>query len=193
MPSPNLTEAQQRELLDIARRSITFGLERGRALRIDIADFEESLRKEAATFVTLHEQGELRGCIGALQAYQPLVADVAEHAYAAAFSDPRFPPVAEAELPHLTISISVLGQPEAMHFESETDLLRQLRPGLDGLILEDGRHRGTFLPSVWESLPEPEHFWRHLKSKAGLPSNHWSDSLRVSRYTTFSFAEPSVG
>jgi AmmeMemoRadiSam system protein A len=193
MPSQNLNETQQRALLDIARRSIEFGLQSGRALPVDAADFDKVLRSDAASFVTIHERGELRGCIGALKAYQPLVADVAEHAYAAAFTDPRFPPVAEAELARLEISISVLGEPEPMHFTSEADLLHQLRPGQDGLILEDGRHRGTFLPSVWESLPEPRDFWRHLKLKASLPADHWSDTLKVSRYTTFSFAESSAG
>jgi hypothetical protein len=143
--------------------------------------------------VTLHENGELRGCIGALQAYQPLAADVAEHAHAAAFNDPRFPPVAEPELALLHISISVLGAPEPMQFESEQDLLRQLRPGEDGLILQDGPNRGTFLPSVWGSLPDRNDFWRHLKAKAGLPPGHWSDTLKVSRYTTLSFAEPEHG
>jgi AmmeMemoRadiSam system protein A len=193
MPSQNLNENQQRTLLDIARRSIEFGLQNGRALPIQSADFDEVLRSRAASFVTLHERGELRGCIGALKAYQPLVADVAEHAYAAAFTDPRFPPVTEAELAQLEISISVLGEPEPMRFTSEADLLHQLRPGQDGLILEDGRHRGTFLPSVWESLPEPGDFWRHLKLKASLPVDHWSDTLKVSRYTTFSFTESSAG
>jgi len=120
---------------------------------------------------------------------QSLVEDVAENAWSAAFRDPRFPPLTAAELPGLGIHISVLTPPQPMHFTSEADLLRQIRPGVDGLILQDGWARGTFLPSVWESLPRVADFWTQLKHKAGLPAHHWSADLRVFRYETESFSE----
>ena len=147
---------------------------------------------ERATFVTLNKFGELRGCIGHLEAIQPLIADVAENAFNAAFRDPRFQPVTASEFGDLEVHISVLSPPEPMVFTSEADLLRQIRPGIDGLILEDGAYRGTFLPSVWEQLPDPAQFLAHLKMKAGLPPNYWSDTLKVSRYTTESFSEQDL-
>lgn len=176
-------------LLDLARRSIVNGLERGAPLAVDPEDYPEPLRMERAAFVTLHLDGELRGCIGHLEAVQPLVCDVAENAYAAAFRDPRFPPLARRELAGLTIDVSVLSPPEPMTFSSEADLLGQIRPGIDGLILTEGRARGTFLPSVWESLPAPRDFVDHLKRKAGLPADHWSERIQVARYATESFGD----
>jgi len=184
----SLTPGQRRLLLDIARASIREGLEHDSALTVTAGDYPPALQAERASFVTLHLEGELRGCIGHLEAIQPLVADVAENAFSAAFRDPRFPPLREPEYAGLHIHISVLTPAEPMQFASEADLLRQLRPGTDGLILEDGWARGTFLPSVWESLPEPQEFLAHLKRKAGLPVGHWSDSLRIYRYTTESFS-----
>jgi hypothetical protein len=176
-------------LLDLARRSIVHGLDRSTPLPVDPADYPEPLRAERAAFVTLHLHGELRGCIGHLEAVQPLVRDVVENAYAAAFRDPRFPPLSRQELPGLAVHISILTAPEPMTFATEADLLAQIRPGIDGLILIEGQARGTFLPSVWESLSEPRDFLNHLKRKAGLPAEHWSDRLRVERYTTESFGD----
>jgi AmmeMemoRadiSam system protein A len=118
-----------------------------------------------------------------------LIVDVAENAFSAAFRDPRFTPVGPNELDDLTVHISVLSKPEPITFANEDELLQQLRPGIDGLILRDGRNRGTFLPSVWESLPQPGEFLTHLKTKAGLPPNHWSDAIEVERYTTESFSD----
>jgi len=176
--------------LDIARRSIAHGLEQRTPLPVDPAAYDERLRAPGASFVTLHLGDELRGCIGSLEARRPLVSDVACNAYAAAFQDPRFPPLSRDELPALRIHISVLSEATPLHFISENDLLRQLRPGVDGLILEEGEsHRSTFLPSVWSSLPDPRQFLQQLKLKAGLPPDYWSDSLRVLRYTTESFGE----
>lgn len=179
---------QRRQLLNIARDSIQSGLRHGRPLVVDTTRFDEPLRAPGAAFVTLHRFGQLRGCIGSLEAYRPLVEDVAENAFAAAFRDPRFAPLSADEAPDLVIEISVLSPAEAMTFDSEADLLTQIRPGIDGLIIEDRGHRGTFLPSVWEQLPDKTAFWQHLKAKAGLPPNYWSDTLRVSRYTTESFS-----
>jgi AmmeMemoRadiSam system protein A len=184
-----LNEKQRGILLQTARASIRTGLLEGHPLKVNLADYEEALQEERATFVTLTEHGELRGCIGHLEAIEPLIKDVADNAFSAAFQDNRFPPVSETEFDQLEIHISVLSPSKPMSFTSEDDLLRQIRPGRDGLILQDGYYRGTFLPSVWEQLPTREEFLAHLKLKAGLPPNYWSDSLQVSRYTTESFGE----
>ena len=192
MPSADTSDLDagaRRTLLELARRSIANGLREGRALAAHAGDFGDTLQATRAAFVTLKEGERLRGCIGHLQAVQPLVQDVAENAFAAAFRDPRFPPLQPDEFDGVRIEISVLSPPEPMRFTSEQDLLAQIRPGRDGLILEDGAARGTFLPSVWESLPDPGDFLRHLKLKAGLPPDHWSPQLRMSRYRTESFAE----
>lgn len=181
------SEPQRATLLDCAWQSIRHGLSHGKALAVSTADFEPALTRPGASFVTLHAQAELRGCIGSLEAYRPLIEDVSDHAFAAAFRDPRFAPLRENELDGISLDISVLGTPERLHFSSEQDLLHQLRPGQDGLILQDGDFRGTFLPAVWESLSEPEQFLQHLKLKAGLPAGHWSDTLQVWRYSTECF------
>lgn len=180
-------DQQRRILLEVAARSIATGLERGMPLDLDPTDYPEPLRAVRATFVTLEIDGALRGCIGVLDARRPLVEDVAHNAFAAAFQDPRFPRLHPDEFPRLTIKISVLTPPEPLEFASQSDLLDRIRPGVDGLILTDQGRRGTFLPSVWEQLPDPASFLEHLKRKAGLPFGYWSDTLRVSRYATESF------
>ena len=182
-----LDEGERRQLLKLAWESIRHGLAKGRPSRPDPEGFSGRLRERGAAFVTLHRSGALRGCIGHLEATQPLVLDVADNAFAAAFRDPRFEPLAEWELEGLELSISILTAPSPLEFRDESDLLRQLRPGRDGLILEDGGRRGTFLPAVWDSLHEPERFLAELKRKAGLPTTYWSPSLRVFRYQTETF------
>jgi AmmeMemoRadiSam system protein A len=184
---PLLTPSQRNTLLTTARASIRHGLDSGSALEVELEEFEQPLREQRACFVTLHRNRNLRGCIGHLEAVQPLIRDVAENAFAAAFKDPRFAPLKEDEMEGLDIHISILTLPRPLPFSTEQDLLSRLRPGIDGLILEDGAHRGTFLPSVWESLPDPESFLQHLKIKAGLPQNYWSDTVTVYRYETESF------
>ena len=174
-------------LREIAASSIAQGLAHGSGLELVAADYAPALQASRATFVTLYKGGELRGCIGTLEARRPLVVDVAYNAFAAAFRDPRFMPVELDEVAVLDLHISVLGHPEPLRFADQDDLLAQLRPGLDGLILEQGGHRGTFLPSVWESLPQPEEFLTHLKIKAGLAATYWSPDISVWRYTTESF------
>jgi AmmeMemoRadiSam system protein A len=183
-----LTEAQRTTLLDTARQAIEYGLRHREVMPVDPRS-HPPLDQPGASFVTLHDNGQLRGCIGSLEAQRPLLADVAENAYAAAFRDPRFPPLEAAELAGLDVDVSVLSEPGEMHFSDQPGLLAQIRPGVDGLILEDRGRRGTFLPSVWESLPDAAAFLQHLKLKAGLPADHWSDSLRVWRYTTESFGD----
>lgn len=184
-----LEQQDRTTLLEIARASIINGLEEGRALRVRPDEYPEPLRAIRASFVTLRQAGDLRGCIGHLEAFQPLIKDVADNAWAAAFRDPRFVPLRHEEFDRLDIHISLLTPPEPMRFESEADLLGQIRPGRDGLILQDGIARGTFLPSVWESLPDVQSFWMHLKRKAGLPGRHWSNTLKVFRYEAESFPE----
>lgn len=190
MPSTdttNLSTQERQTLLDVAWESIRHGLAHGSAARIDPLNYAQALQRPGAGFVTLHRGGALRGCIGHLEATRPLVSDIADNAFAAAFRDPRFPPLADSELADLELEVSVLTPPEPMRFTDEADLRRQIQPGLDGLILEDLGARGTFLPSVWESLREPADFLAGLKRKAGLPEDYWSDTLRVSRYRTQSF------
>jgi len=187
MSSINLPTDDQQTCLRIARKSILHGLSNGTALVVKPADYSDSLQQNLACFVTLHKHGQLRGCIGALEAYQPLINDVTEHAFAAAFKDPRFPPLSKDEFEQLKIEISVLGSPEAMQFIDQDDLLDQIQPGVDGLILEHGFNRGTFLPSVWEQLPDKKDFLNQLKMKAGLPISWWDDKVKISRYQTFQF------
>ncbi|CAK0774395.1 AMMECR1 domain-containing protein [Gammaproteobacteria bacterium] len=182
-----LSPTLRRVLLDTAGASIDFSLKHGRQWEVTLRDYPPLLQELRATFVTLQIAGRLRGCIGSLEPHRALVADVAYNAYAAAFLDHRFPPLTIVERGALDIHISLLSLPVLMIFNSEADLLRQIRPGVDGLILEDRGRRGTFLPSVWETLTNPCDFVTHLKLKAGLPSNHWSPTVRVSRYTTESF------
>lgn len=176
------TLQERQTLLQIARASIAEGLRAGRPLRVEVSLHTPALQLPRATFVTLERDGELRGCIGTLQAYQPLVADVAEHAFAAAFRDPRFPPLASDELADLDIHLSILTPEVPLDFRDEADLLAQLRPGVDGLTLRWQHHQGTFLPAVWESLPAPRDFLHQLKRKAGLPSDFWATDVRISRY-----------
>lgn len=180
----NYTQQEKQILLNTADDAIKFGLKTHQILQIKLEDFPKKMRELGASFVTLEINNQLRGCIGSLEAYQPLIRDIAQNAYSAAFRDPRFYPLTIEEYSNITIHISVLSKPEPMLFTSEKDLLNQIRPSIDGLILSDQGYRGTFLPAVWESLPTPELFLNHLKLKAGLPENYWSDTLKVEKYTT---------
>ncbi len=184
----SLSDEHRTLLLDLAKQSIQNGLLTGKPLPINVEDYPHELQEKRATFVTLEINDQLRGCIGMLEAERPLVLDVVKNAFSAAFNDPRFPSLKDFEFERLQYHISVLQPAESMQFKSESELVSQMRPGVDGLILEEGSHRGTFLPSVWESLPDPYDFLIHLKHKAGLPPNYWSDTLQVSRYTTESFS-----
>ena len=195
MPCTELSIEQQQCLLKVARQSIEAGLDHSGPLELNPADYEHNLTQRGCCFVTLHLNGQLRGCIGSLEAYQPLVKDVGEHAHAAAFRDPRFLPLGADELPDTKISVSILSQPDPIQFQSEEDLLRALNPGVDGLILEEKNssgyllHKATYLPSVWEQLPSPKEFVQSLKQKAGLSPDYWSDQLSFLRYRTQSFSE----
>jgi len=179
--------AQRRVLSRLASQSIEYGLDHGRPMPVMAGVYEADLGAPGAVFVTLKRGGQLRGCIGSLEPRRPLVEDVAHNAYAAAFEDPRFPPLRREEIEDLEIQLSVLSPAVPMRFDSEAELVAQLRPGIDGLVLIEGMRRGTFLPSVWEQLPDPWQFLDHLKQKAGLPSGYWSPTVRVERYTTESW------
>ena len=175
---------ERRHLLDIAARSIRHGIAQGKACGVDLDRLPPALRERRATFVTLESSRRLRGCIGSLQATRPLAEDVAHNAHAAASDDPRFSPVTDDELGGLGIKISVLSPPVPMQAESQADLAVQLRPDVDGLIIQDGEKRATFLPSVWRGIPQPERFVGELAKKAGWDEGHWSESARAWRYTT---------
>lgn len=186
-----LSDADRDQLVEIARLSVKFGIEHGEAPTVKAgSNVSPALTAQRASFVTLNLDGRLRGCIGSVIAHRQLLADVAENAYKAAFSDPRFPPLKLEELDRIDVSVSILSTPRPMAFGDEADLVRQIRPDQDGLILEDAGRRGLFLPSVWSGIPRAEDFIGHLKQKAGLPSDHWSDTIKVNRYSTESFGGP---
>ncbi len=150
---------------------------------------EPWLREVGACFVTLRRDSALRGCIGTILPYRPLIEDLRGNTLAAATRDPRFSPLASEELDHTVIQVSLLSPLQSMEFDSEADLLRQLRPRIDGLVLEHRHHRGTFLPAVWKELPDPAMFLNQLKRKAGLGVDFWSPETQVRRYTTESWSE----
>ena len=185
--APALPDAHRATLLEVAAESVRYGVQCRRAMKIEPTRYDPSLREMRATFVTLRLAGELRGCIGVLQASRPLVEDVAENAFAAAFRDRRFQPVTEVEVDRLEYHISILHPPTPMAVETEDDLLAQVRPGIDGLIIEESLRRATFLPDVWRTVPDPSQFLAHLKRKGGWPGDYWSPRIKVWRYTTDSF------
>jgi AmmeMemoRadiSam system protein B/AmmeMemoRadiSam system protein A len=172
-------------LIPIARSAIGGVLGMG----FQAAEHHEFLQEHGACFVTLTRHGQLRGCIGSLQAHRTLLDDVKANAKAAAFLDPRFQPLTATELNTTLVEISLLSPSERIQFASEDDALAQLRPGIDGVILEYAAHRGTFLPQVWEQLPDPRQFFSHLKRKAGLPAEFWAEGMRLSRYTVTKWRE----
>ena len=172
-------------LLPIARASISTAL--GRPLQAQ--EHEPWLQDSGACFVTLSQRGQLRGCIGTLEARRSLLADVKANALAAAFADPRFSPLAAFELAHTEIEISLLSAMHAMKFDSETHALAQLQPGIDGVVFEYAHYRSTFLPQVWEQLPSVPEFMAHLKHKAGLPHDFWATGVRLQRYSVSKFKE----
>jgi MEMO1 family protein len=184
--APEFTEAKGRTLLDIARKSIDVALG---ASAPKPAPEEAWLKTAQATFVTLTQNGRLRGCIGSLEAHRPLGEDVRHNARAAALSDPRFPPLTAEEFADTRIEVSLLSTPKLLAFADHADLIAQLHPGEDGLILECGAARGTFLPQVWESLPDSEQFVSELKRKAGLDPKVSTAKCRIHRYRVLKWKE----
>ncbi len=179
MPEPGTT------LLILARNAI--------AARLGLPEqpiaIPADLNEPGATFVTLTRDGQLRGCIGSLQAWRALSTDIQENARAAAFSDPRFKPLTSGEMEHIRVEVSLLSPAQPIVFTSEADALGQLRPGIDGIILSAGCHRATFLPQVWDLLPNPVEFMAHLKQKAGLPPAYWGNDIHLERYTVEKWRE----
>jgi len=147
------------------------------------------LQEPGACFVTLTRQRQLRGCIGTLEAHRSLLADVKSNAVAAALQDTRFAPLTLAELVSTQLEVSVLSPMQAMEYHDEAHALVQLRPGLDGVVFEYGRYRSTFLPQVWEQLPDVHQFMAHLKQKAGLPPDFWRADVRLKRYSVHKWQE----
>jgi len=182
---PGLPDDAGEVLLPLARAAIAAELGESLAARDDAA----WLRSTGACFVTLMKAEELRGCIGTLEPHRALGDDVKANAVAAAFRDPRFKPLARAELDAVRVEISVLSAVETMAFRDEADALAQLRPDIDGVIFEYGYHRSTFLPQVWEDFRDPRTFMGHLKYKAGLPPDFWHAGVKLSRYTVYKWKE----
>jgi AmmeMemoRadiSam system protein B/AmmeMemoRadiSam system protein A len=175
-------------LLPIARSSIGGVL----GLGFDTRQDHPALHEPGACFVTLTRHGQLRGCIGSLQAHRNLLDDVKHNAKAAAFMDPRFQPLTGTEFRSVRVEVSLLSPSEEIAFSHQEEAIASLRPGTDGVIFEWGRHRGTFLPQVWEQLPDPRTFFTQLKLKAGLPEDFWADGVRLLRYTVTKWAEDDL-
>jgi AmmeMemoRadiSam system protein A len=173
MTEDQLSPQEREILLSLARETIKDFFAEGKKQNIDLNNYSKILQKNGATFVTLTKHGELRGCVGALEAYQPLVEDVRDHALAAAFEDYRFPPLHPEELADIEIEISRLTPPQPVRYTNSDDLLLKIRPEIDGVILREGPRKATFLPQVWEKLPQPELFLSHLCQKMGSDPNRW--------------------
>lgn len=190
MNPDKLSSAERKQLLALARQALEAAVQ-GQALPpLKLEDLPPRLRQSGATFVTLTRGEELRGCVGALEAYQPLAEDVREHAVAAGYRDYRFPPLDVSELPEIHIEISRLTAPKRLEYERCEDLPGLLHPGVDGVILRDGASRATFLPQVWEKLPEPDAFLGHLCAKMGASPTLWRyKKLQVFTYQVEMFAE----
>ncbi len=165
----------------ICKDSILSGLQLGQA---KINNYDCVFEQYGASFVTLELDGILRGCIGSIIAHKPLIKDLIHNAHAAAFSDPRFPALTLNEYNRITIGVSLLSKPERIEFETEEELLENLRPGVDGLIIRDGNYQAVFLPDVWEQLPDKQEFLEQLKLKAGLPKNYFSESFEAFKFNT---------
>ncbi len=185
-----LTPQDRETLLKLARETIARQARGQGVPDVDTDAVSEDLQREAACFVTLTKHGQLRGCIGSLEARQPLALDVRDNAVGAAFRDPRFPPVNAGELEDLHVEISVLSHPEPLDYAGPQDLIAKLRTGVDGVVIERGWNRATFLPQVWEKLSDPHEFLQHLCLKAYLPADAYKrPGLDVYTYQVEKFEE----
>jgi AmmeMemoRadiSam system protein A len=173
MIDDSLTIEEKKVLLREARKALEFGVAGTPLEELDLDVFPQKLQEPGASFVTLTKGGQLRGCIGTLEAYQPLIEDVREHTVAAALNDYRFPPVNPGELADLSIEVSRLSSPRALDYKDSDDLLKKIRPGIDGVVIKDGIQRATFLPQVWEKISSPEEFLNHLCAKLGAAPDLW--------------------
>lgn len=191
MQRDELTLEEQSTLLRLARDAMERGVKGETLPPLDESSLTEPLREKGASFVTLTVRGQLRGCIGALEPYQSLAQDVREHAIGAALEDPRFPPVNERELSGIQIEVSRLTRPIPLEYQDADDLLSKLRPHVDGVILRDAFQRVTFLPQVWEKIPDPVDFLNNLCYKMGLDPHLWQNKhLDVFIYHVEEFHEP---
>jgi len=168
-----LTLEEQQTLLRMAREAMECGVKGKKLLPLSESLLTSNLRKHGASFITLTIRGQLRGCIGTLEAHQPLADDVREHAIAAALEDPRFPRVREDELSRIQMEVSCLTRPVLLEYKDAADLVSKLRPHVDGVILRDGHRRATFLPQVWAKIPDPYDFVDNLCYKMGVSENAW--------------------
>ena len=185
-----LTLDEKSTLLRLAREAVENAVRGQEPPTLDLGNLPTSLRADAASFITLTIHGNLRGCIGALEPYQPLAQDVREHAIAAALEDPRFPPVRPEELDKIEIEVSRLTFPKKLEYTDTTDLLARLRPNVDGVILHDGYRRATFLPQVWDKIPDKAEFLDNLCYKMGVPGDTWRHKhLEVLIYQVEEFHE----
>ena len=186
-----LTLEEQKILLRLAREAIERGVKGEELPYLNQSSLPQSLREEGSSFITLIAYGQLRGCIGSLDPYQSLVEDVREHAIAAALKDPRFPAVREEELNGIRIEVSRLTRPVPLEYKDANDLLSKLHPHIDGVILRDNSyHRATFLPQVWEKIPEPAEFLNNLCYKMGVKHDLWrSKHFEVLTYQVEEFHE----
>jgi AmmeMemoRadiSam system protein A len=191
MQSPDRHDLPGADLLRLARNSIDYGLDHDKPVPVDLDGLPVDLIQPAATFTTLRLDEKLRGCCGTLEAAHPLATDVARSAFQAAFRDLRFQPLARDEFGRIRLEVSVLSPLEVITVTDEADLLNRLAPGTDGLVIVEGARRATFLPKVWESLPDPSQFLAALKIKCGLPEDYWSERLEFFRYRTSLYAEPT--
>ena len=189
--SAGLREVERDMLRKAASDAISNGLRQGCPPPVDIHGYGQALKAHRACFVTLKREQRLRGCVGSVTPSRPLIEDVVHNAYAAAFDDSRFQPLRPEEFDGLFVGISILSALEPMAASSEAALIADIRPGTDGLVLEQGERRGVFLPQVWEMLPEPADFVRELKHKAGLSKESWSDSIQAFRFAAHSFSGPA--
>ncbi len=188
---PTLSPEERDILLKLAREALEAAARGRRLPPLDLSALPERLRRPGASFVTLTEKGMLRGCIGALEAHMPLAEDVRQHAAAAALYDYRFFPVQPDELQHIRVEVSVLSEPRPLNYEKPEELPGLLRAGIDGVILVRGDRRATFLPQVWQKVPEPERFLAQLCEKAGLSPEAWrGGDVQVYTYQVEHFQEP---
>ena len=187
MPTNKNSDNKARILLQVARAAIAESL--GLSVAEKQLEDEDWLQKKGACFITLMQQGQLRGCIGTLEAHRALLDDVVANARAAAFKDTRFSPLASEEFSLTQIELSLLSPMQQMSFTSEQEALSQLQPGVDGVVFQYGYQRSTFLPQVWEQLPDAKNFMEHLIDKAGLATDFWADDVKLYRYTVSKWKE----
>jgi uncharacterized protein len=182
-----LTKEDKDILKKVAHDAVMHTVFHSKELPVSLFEFPATLQSHQNTFVTLKYNNKVIGCMGSLEANQPLINDVVHHAFSASYYDPRFPDPKTINPEKIEIHISLLSPLEAIKFGSEQELLSVIRPGKDGLLMCEGQQSGTFLPVVWDSIPDPESFLRELKRKAGLRGDYWSDTIKVFRYTTDSW------